>query len=154
MLLVAAGYLLIFLSGKLLSGNPGLSLWQWLLDRTSVHYSYLYGWLIHHGWFLYASLISISAAILGKNRFAYLSLFGFAFGLALGEFLGQSAIPYIHYGWAIWGLLFLISCIMGAVLERFPKYEISLRSNRFRSWLAVYLILFAGILIFVRAHMI
>ena len=152
-LLVAAGYLLIFLTGKLLSDNPGLSLWEWLLDNYSVHYSYLYGWLISHGRFLYASLISMLPALFGKRRFSLTSLAGFAVGLLLGELLGQSILPSLHYGWAIWGFIFLISCVMGIVLERFSKYEVNLRSRKFRVWLVVFLGLIAAALVFVRMNM-
>lgn len=150
---IALGYLLIFLAGKLLSDNPGLPLWQWLLDSSSVHYSYLYGWLISHQRMLYASLVAILPALFGKTRFAFTALFGFALGLPLGEFLGRSGIAHIHYGWAIWAFIYLISCIMGIVLQRFPKYEVTPRSHRFRIWLVVYLLLAAATVIYVRMNM-
>lgn len=149
---IAAGYLLIFLVGKLCSHNPGLSLWQWLLDTDSRNYPYLFGWLIHHKRFLYVSLISMCAALLGKERLAWISLLGFALGLLLGEFLGASPAGGLHYGWAIWGMVFFLSCVMGAVLQRFPKYSLTLHAPGFRLWLAVYLVLFACIMLFVRCH--
>lgn len=151
--LVAAGYLTIFLVGKLLSGNPGLPLRDWLLDHSPYNHSYLFGWLISHERYLYASLISILPALFGKIRFSLTTLTGFAIGLPLGEFLGQSVVQSLHYGWAIWGLVFLVSCIMGIILERLPKYEVNLRSRKFRIWLVAYLFSILAALVFVLLNM-
>lgn len=155
-LLVAGGYLAVFLAGKLLSHNPGLPLREWLMDHSPYNHSYLFGWLIGQKIFLYSSLVSILPALFGNYRFSAVTLAGFVLGL-LGEPLGDNpsgaAYGIGHYGWAIWGGIFLMSCIMGIILQRFRWEDISLKSWKFDVWLAVYLLAILGVVIYVRMNM-
>lgn len=157
-LAILAGYLVIFLGGKLFS--PPLadtSITGWLFGTDPRSHSYLFGWLIYNYMFLFASLISAIPALFGKHRFSLTTLAGFALSLPLGEFLGRhpAGAPYgqSHYGWAIWLLLFLFSILMGIWLERFDKEAISFRSRRFILWCCLSLVGIVGILIFVRINM-
>lgn len=155
-LLVAGGYLAVFLLWKLLSQNPGLPLWEWLMDDSPYNHSYLFGWLLGEA-FLYSSLISILPAFFGKSRFSVVTLAGFVLGLLLGEPLGNNpggaAYGMGHYGWAIWGGIFLMSCVMGILLQRFRREDISLKSRKLGVWLAGYLLAVLGVVICVRMNM-
>lgn len=156
-LLVAGGYLAVFLAGKLLSPNPGLPLWEWLMDHSPYNHSYLFGWLIGQKIFLYSSLVSILPALFGNYRFSAVTLTGFVLGLLLGESLGNNpgsaAYGMGHYGWAIWGGIFLVSCVMGILLQRFRREDISLKSRKLGVWLAGYLLAVLGIVVCVRMNM-
>ena len=50
---------------------------------------------------------------------------GFIVGLLSGIIFGSNpdgaAIGQTHYGWAIWGVIYLLSIIVGILLERFKE---------------------------------
>lgn len=122
-LAVAGGYLAIFLTAKLLFADLSeKAIFSWLLSTDPKEHSYLFGWLIGNDLYLICSLISILPALFGKRRFSLAALAGFAMGLPLGELLGENPnpVPYAmdHYGWAIWGCIFLLSIGIGVWLER------------------------------------
>jgi len=157
-LMVLGGYLVIFLVGKLFSlPLKGTTVKGWLFDTDPRTHSYLFGWLLGNCLFLYASLISAVPALWGKGRYALTTLAGFALALPLGEFLGRhpegAFYGTTHYGWAIWLLIFLLSVVMGIVLEHFRKEDISFRSKRFLLWCGIYLIGIIGSIVFVRLSM-
>ena len=118
----AGGYLLLYLLGRLWSAPGQYSLTGWLFGNSPGQLPYLYGWLLHQHLFWAAMFLSVLLALLGKPRFSFTTLGGFALGLALGELLGQwNAPPGYHYGWVIWAGIFLLSFPLGAVLERLLK---------------------------------
>ena len=107
-LAAAAGYLAIYLAGR--------ALW------CSGSGSSLLGWLLSSRLYWAAAVISAAAVLLGKRSFSRATLAGFAAGLVLGTLLGPNpegaAYGHGHYGWAIWGGVFLLSMPAGALLER------------------------------------
>ena len=119
---IAIGFLLVFLAGKLvLNQNPGLSLWAWLMDTTPWHHSYLFGWLIMHGRFFYCTLVCIAPALWGWHRLSTAGFTGFSLGLLAGElyhfFFWTPEQRGIPYSWVIWLLTFLVSLVIGSLLQ-------------------------------------
>lgn len=123
---VASGYLAIYLTGKLLFSDLGdKAIFSWLLSTDPKEHTYLFGWLINHNRYLICSLISTLPALFGKRYFSLSTLAGFAIGLPLGELLGENPNPapfaMDHYGWAIWGGIFLLSIGIGIWLQHRRK---------------------------------
>ena len=126
-LLVAVGYMVIYLIGRLIWCDLSQSnLIGWLFTaKPSGEHSYLYGWLLSSNLFWYAMAISVIAAFGGKHRFSCTTLIGFVVGLVAGMIFGPypegSAIGHSHYGWAIWGAIFLVSIVVGILAEKYKK---------------------------------
>ena len=137
---VFAGYGVIFLTGKLLCSASGeYTVAGWLTNTHMKPETYLFGWLLTSDMFFYAAMLSMLCGLAGFRRVAYTSLGGFALGLPLGEYLGDisALVPEgYHYGWAIWGLLFVGSIFFGIWLQRFPVEEVNFRSRKLRLWCA------------------
>ena len=137
----AAGYLMIFLLCKFfLCTEKDMSFMAWLFGVSPYQHTYLFGWLLSKRIYLYASAVTIISAAIGRRRLAVTTLAAFAVGLPLGEWLGD--IPGLvpegyHYGWAIWGLLFVGSIFLGVWLQRFPAEELHWGSKRLRRWCIV-----------------
>ena len=152
--LTAAGYLLLYLLGRLLNGaGSSSSLTGWLFEADPARLSYLYGWLLTRRLFWMAMAISVLPAFWGRYRFSAVTLAGFALGLLLGEGLGEyppgAAWGHGHYGWAIWGGIFLFSVAMGAVLERLAGRGPLWHTRRLRIWCAVCLAGAAAVLLLI-----
>lgn len=137
-LAVAGGYLLIFLLCKIFwTTVEPMSVTGWLFGDSAHTHKYLFGWLISKQIYFYASVVSILSAAFGLRRLSLTTLAAFALGLPLGEYLG--AIPGLvpegyHYGWAIWGLLFVGSIFLGIWLQRIPAEELNRNSRKLRLW--------------------
>lgn len=131
-LLIAAGYLLIYLAGRLIwcSSSESTFLGWLIIGTPSGEGSYLYGWLLSSDLFWVAMAISVIPALFGKYRFSATTLGAFILGLLAGILFGPypEGIPYGHgdYGWAIWGVIYLLSVIAGILLERFSEKIFSL----------------------------
>lgn len=110
---------------------------------------YPFGWLVHNGLFFLCWAVCAAAALLGRLRLALSGTAGFGLGLLLGALLGENpagaAYGHGHYGWLIWGGVFLFSLVMGLVLERLGKDGLHLRDKRLWLWLAVFAAGAAGI---------
>lgn len=125
--LVAVGYMSIYLVGRMIWCDLSQStLIGWLFTvRPSGEHSYLYGWLLSSNLFWYAAAISVIPALFGKHSFSCTTLRGFLVGLAAGMVFGPypegAAIGHTHYGWAIWGAVYLVSIVVGMVVERSRK---------------------------------
>lgn len=126
-LLVALAYLGIYLIGRALwcdLSQSTLTGWLWTARPSGPH-SYLYGWLLSSHLFWYAMAVSVLPACLGKRRFSSAALAGFVLGLVTGMIFGPNpegaALGHDHYGWAIWGAVYLLSLVAGALLERYGK---------------------------------
>lgn len=123
-LLVIAGYLAIYLIGRIFWCDLSeSSLLGWLFTvRPSGEHSYLYGWLLSSNLFWYAMAISALPALFGKHKFSGITSIAFAAGLLLGMIFGPypegAAIGHDHYGWAIWGAVYLFSIAAGVIIER------------------------------------
>ncbi|MGD9568666.1 MAG: helix-turn-helix domain-containing protein [Sedimentibacter sp.] len=124
-IIIAAGYLAIFLAGWIISGGLGQS-------------KHLFDWLVRHYLFLIATVVSVVPALFGKYRFSMVTLAAFLFGLILGELLGKN-IPGAKYemgpyGWRIWSAFFFILGVIGVIWEQFVKHNLSLRSKKVWLW--------------------
>ncbi len=130
-LAAAAGYAAIFIAGKLICcDTDGYSLLGWLASTGSRYY--LFGWLLSSGMFWVSAGISVLAALLGKYRLSLVTLCAFVVGILLGEPLGillgaDAAYCSTHYGWAVWGGIFLASIPAGIVWEVFAKKAAKVR---------------------------
>ena len=142
-LVVLGGYIAIYLAGRIFGTTSGVtSVTGWLFGTDPQQLSYLYGWLLHQNIFWIAAAVSIITALLGKKYFSFTSLWGFGIGLLLGELLGANPSGAIygqgHYGWAIWGGIFLFSLVMGIILERFAAQGLILKSRKLLIWSIVF----------------
>ena len=121
---VLCGYLLLYVLGRLIWVDfSQASAWDWLfLAKPTGLHSYLYGWLLSSSLFWYAMGISVIPALFGKKRFGLATLVAFAAGMVLGILFGPcpegEALGHGHYGWAIWGVVFLLGMAGGILLER------------------------------------
>lgn len=122
-LMVIGIFLLTYVLGRVLyTEEPVFTFSSWLFDYRVDRFAYLYGWLLDHGRFWYCMVPCVIAAIFGKRRLAITASVGFSIGIPVGEWLGPNpegaAIGQGHYGWAIWGCIFLVSMLLGIFLER------------------------------------
>lgn len=146
-LATAAGYGAVYLLGRVFCCTAlQSSVLGWLFGTDPTQLTYLYGWLLREKLFWFSMAISVVPALWGKYRFSFTTLAAFGIGLLLGEQLGAcpagAVYGHSHYGWIIWGGIFLFSMGMGIVLERMKK-PITLTSKKFRVWAAIFL---AGVL--------
>lgn len=107
-----------------------------------VFHSYPFGWMVSNGLFFLCWAACAAAALLGRRKLSFVGTAGFGLGLLLGTLLGENTAgaPYGHghYGWLIWGGVFLFSLAMGLVLERLGKDRLEPRDKRLWLWLAAF----------------
>lgn len=122
-----AVYLVLFLIGRIIwcdIGESNLIGWLFTIRPTGEH-SYLYGWLLSSNLFWYALLISALPSLWGKFKFSVVTTVGFIVGFVAGILFGPNpegaAIGLGHYGWAIWGVIYLISIVVGIIVEKYKK---------------------------------
>lgn len=132
-LFIAVGYMSIYLLGRIVWCNMSQSsLIGWLFTvKPSGKQSYLYGWLLSSSMFWYALVLSVIPALFGKYKFSCTTFAGFLIGFITGMIFGPypegAAIGHNHYGWAIWGVSYLISIVTGILVEMKPmNYRIFL----------------------------
>lgn len=149
--LVLSSYILIYLIGKLLCWDrSNMPLFPWIITLASTRHSYLFGWLLKSDLFHYSMLFSALSALGGWRRLSITTLTGFAAGLLLGEFFGGLPLliaPGYHYGWAIWGGIFLSSWAMGLWLQKMEDF--TLRDQRFIRWILIFLLIMAAVIGFI-----
>lgn len=159
-MLICAGYCVTYLMGKLfLWDHRNVPLLPWLIDLRANGHSYLFGWLLSSDIFRYAIIGSMLLPLAGCWRMAFTSLAGFVIGLCLGEWLGGLPILVAegyHYGWAIWGGIFIGSWCMGFWLEKFKPEEHNFHCRKMKLWCAVAAVIVlgvtAGVLLLVPAY--
>ena len=131
----ALGYLVIYLIGRLIWCDfSESSFLGWLVSAApSGENSYLFGWLLSSHLFWAAMAISVVPALFGKRVFALCTGIAFAAGLLLGILFGPypegAFYGHGHYGWAIWGGVFLLAVVAGIVLEWFIKKGRAMRGK-------------------------
>ena len=122
-----AVYLAVYLAGRIIWCDfGGSNIIGWLLtERPTGAHSYLYGWLLSSYLFWFALAISALPSLWGKFRFSAVTTGGFIAGIAAGMLWGPypagAAIGHGHYGWAIWGVIYLVSIAAGIIAEVFKK---------------------------------
>ena len=122
-----AVYLVLYLTGRIIwcdMSEGNLIGWLFTIRPTGEH-SYLYGWLLSSNLFWYALAISVLPSLWGKFKFSAVTTVGFFVGIVAGMLLGPypegAAIGHGHYGWAIWGVIYLISIVVGVIVEKYKK---------------------------------
>lgn len=95
-------------------------------DIGQQYYMYTPSWTLRNVlWF--AALISVIPSLFGNYRFSIITLAGYIVGVVAGEIFGgfRSHIPpeYLHYGWLIWGIVFVSSVIVGIIIERRNRFR-------------------------------
>ncbi len=135
---IAAAYFLVYLTGQLITTDANShSLMGRIFSADSR--SYLFGWLLDRKLFWLSMAISTLPALFGRYRFSLTTLGVFIAGIFAGELFGPhpAGQPYGHghYGWAIWGGMYLVSIIMGIIREKIARNGISLKSRRGFVWL-------------------
>lgn len=125
-LAVMAAYLLTYLIGRAVCGDfTHSSFLGWLTGTDSKYY--LFGWLTHQGLFWAAAAVSVFPALFEKHRFSIVTFAAFVLGIFVGELLGPNpagaATGHTHYGWLIWGGIFLTSIVIGAAWELLAKRQ-------------------------------
>ena len=120
-------YLVIYLTGRIIwcdIGESGLIGWLFT-DHPNSKHSYLYGWLLSSYMFWYALAISALPSLWGKFKFSAVTTAGFVAGIVAGILFGPypagAVIGHSHYGWAIWGVIYLISIAAGVIAEKYKK---------------------------------
>lgn len=72
-----------------------------------------------------ALVISVIPSICGKCKFSMITTIEFVVGLMAGMIFGPNpqgvAIGQTHFGWAIWGVIFFVSIVVGIVIERYKR---------------------------------
>lgn len=128
-LYIFAIYIGIYLLGRIIwcdLNNNSFTGWLFTSKLTGEH-SYLIGWLLSSNLFWYSLAISTIPSLFGKNKFSLVTAIGFVFGIISGMIFGPypegAAIGHDHYGWAIWGVIFIISIIIGIFIERYKKKD-------------------------------
>ena len=148
---ILGAYLAIYIAGKLICWQPSeMPLFPWLLDPSSTLHSYLFGWLLKSSLFHYAALFSSLTALGGWQRLSLTTLAGFSLALPLSEFLGgldSIVASGYHFGWAIWGGIYLMSWGMGIWLQKMDA--LSLRSRKFRLWAGIYATLVVAVCVLI-----
>ena len=123
----AAAYLFLYLIGRLLWCDRAASSWMgWLITAVpSGESSYLFGWLLSSRLFWVAMVVSVVPALFDRSRISLLTSAGFALGLLLGILFGPypegAFYGHNHYGWAIWGAVYLLSIPAGIAWEHLAR---------------------------------
>ncbi len=124
-LCVTAGYMLFYLIGRIIWCDHDYAFLAWLFSAPPKgEHSYLYGWLLSSYMFYITAAISILPSLLGKHLYSITTFIGFMVGFLAGLIFGPNPgdkYGHTHYGWAIWGVIFFASVIIGIVVEIFKK---------------------------------
>lgn len=122
-----AVYLVLYLAGRIIwcdIGESNLIGWLFTISPTGKH-SYLYGWLLSSNLFWYALVISVLPSLWGKFKFSAVATVGFIVGIVAGIIWGPypegAVIGHSHYGWAIWAVIYLITIVIGVIVEKYKK---------------------------------
>lgn len=100
---------------------------RYYFDIGQQFYMYTPSWTARNVlWF--AAMISVIPSLFGYYRFSLITLAGYILGVTGGELFGgfQSDIPpeYLHYGWVIWGAVYIASAMVGMLAEK-KQHDIS-----------------------------
>ena len=125
---VVAVYFLLYLIGRIVwcDIGEGSSFVGWLwTSKPFGKRSYLYGWLLSSNLYWLALILSALPALWGKWQFSITTTAGFIVGIIAGMIWGPNPagaeMGQSDFGWAIWGIIFLLTIVGGIILERHIK---------------------------------
>lgn len=116
------GRLIIFL---LLAYALTYAVFRYVFDVEGIYPLYTPGWTGRHLLWM-AALVSIGAALLGLSKTALFSYAGFLLGNLFGELFGglwSKPPQFLHYGWLICIVVFVLAALMGYSLDRRAKSQ-------------------------------
>lgn len=118
--LIILGVFLAYYLIWLIIGNKDMkvTLLEILCMRNSRFY--LFPWLVRNNLYWIAMLVSVIGALLSEKLFSYSTCLGATLGILTGEIFGpnpESPTGHTHYGWWMWILIFLLSIVIGVILE-------------------------------------
>lgn len=128
--LIILGIFLAYYVIWLLIGNKDMNASMLEIVRMRNSRFYLFPWLVRNNLYWIAMFVSVMGAVLSKKLFAYSTCLGATAGILLGEILGPnpgSPTGHTHNGWWIWILLFLVSIIIGTILEIRKRHRVRLK---------------------------
>ena len=138
--LTAAVYIAVYLAVQFCTADFSESSLLSVITHPS-HSLYLWSWLLTNRLFWCIMAVSVFSALCGKFRFSAVNTAMFFLAVAIGEILGPcpAGAPYghSHYGWAIWGALYLLSIVMGLSAEKLKIGDPPLSSRKNRMWLLI-----------------
>ena len=85
------------------------------------NWCYTLDWILRNGLYLIGAVIAVGSAVLGQWHLSFTVLSGVHLGILIAEIFGPNPsgaeFGFGHYGWFIWIVVFLISVILGLVLQ-------------------------------------
>ena len=125
-LCVTAGYMLFYLIGRIIWCDHDYAFLAWLFSAPALmgEHCYLYSWLLSSYMFHITVPISILPSLIGKHWYSITTFIGFIVGFLAGLIFGPNPgdkYGHTHYGWAIWGVIFFASVLIGVVVEILKK---------------------------------
>ena len=127
--LIILGIFIVYYLIWLIIGNKDMNVTILEIIRMRNSRFYLFPWLVRNNLYWIAMLISVIGALLSKKLFSYSTCIGTILGILFGELFGPnpgSSTGHTHNGWWIWILIFLLSILIGIILEIRKKH----RSNK------------------------
>ena len=124
--LIILGIFLAYYLIWLIIGNKDMNATMLEIIRMRNSRFYLFPWLVRNNLYWIAMFISVIGALLSKKLFSYTTCFGVMIGILFGELFGpnpDSPTGHTHYGWWMWILIFLLSIIIGIILEIIKKHR-------------------------------
>ncbi len=118
--LIILGVFLAYYLIWLVIGNKDMNSTMLEILRMRNSRFYLFPWLVRNNLYWIALLISVIGALLSKKLFAYSTCIGATAGILFGEIFGPNPgdpTGHTHYGWWMWILIFLLSVIIGIIIE-------------------------------------
>lgn len=86
---------------------------------------YTLNWLATNGPYWIAVAITCFPALLGKWKYSVCAFSGNLAGVVAGELFGANMegtdVGSVHYGWLIWGCLFVTAILTGIMVELISK---------------------------------
>ena len=118
--LIILGVFLAYYLIWLVIGNKDMNSTMLEILRMRNSRFYLFPWLVRNNLYWIALLISVIGALLSKKLFAYSTCIGATAGILFGEIFGPNPgdpTGHTHCGWWMWILIFLLSVIIGIIIE-------------------------------------
>lgn len=118
--LIILGVFLVYYLIWLIIGNKDRNSTMPEIVRMRNSRFYLFPWLVRNNLYWIAMLISIIGALLSKNLFSCSTCIGATIGILFGEVFGPNPgdpTGHTHYGWWMWIIIFLLSIVIGIILE-------------------------------------